>query len=154
MESYLRRLQLTEITDPPFGVGAFIIGNILIIGEQASGPETAPNQKPFCSDKGCSKWLNRLLADEKIQEEKLFWINVLNNDGSIVDLKSFVGLLRPAFVISLGNVAHQECKQQVIEHYFEYHPQYWKRFKSNHRYHLLDLLSELSARIPTRKLYK
>jgi hypothetical protein len=143
---YIKRLSLATLTNAPIGVGAFIEGNVLLIGEQASNPSEAPEQQPFCTNKGCSGWLNKQLDSEQIPEERLFWINALNNDSSLVDLKQLVTQLKPIVVIALGEVAKQTCKQQGIEHEAFYHPQYWKRFRSKERYALLDKLSELTVK--------
>lgn len=139
-ERYLKRIQLAKDTNAPFGVGAFLPGNILIIGEQASDPATAPDQQPFCDNKGCSGWLNKKLEEAGIPEEKLFWVNALNNDDSAVDLKKLVNQLKPSHVISLGGVAHRACIHQKIASSQFYHPQYWKRFQSKLPYDLIDYL--------------
>jgi hypothetical protein len=141
--SYLKRLELAILTEAPFGVGSFTPGNILLVGEQASNPASAPEQQPFCSDQGCSGWLNQRLAAEKIPEEKLFWVNALNNDGSMVDLQRLVEQLKPSAVIALGTVAKRTCERQCVAKIAVYHPQYWKRFRSKERYPLLDILQFL-----------
>lgn len=148
MNTYQRRLDLAKITRAPFGAGAFIKGNVLLVGEQASklkgSIEFAPEQQPFCSDRGCSGWLNRLLLSGGIPEEKLFWVNALNNDGTDVDLRLVVELMRPSVVIALGNVALALVMALTpsVSWVLVPHPQYWKRFKSKERYPLLDLLHE------------
>ncbi len=144
MSTYQRRLDLTRSTCPPFGVGAYVKGNILLIGEQASHPLGAPEQEPFCSDAGCSGWLNRLLAAEQIPEELLFWLNARNNDGSKVDLQSIYDHLQPSVVIGLGKVAEGlicefDFRESAI---FLPHPQYWKRFKSKQPYPLVKVLHD------------
>jgi hypothetical protein len=142
VERYLRRIKLKEQTAPVWahGVGAFVTGNILLIGEQASDPTNAPEQQPFCSSKGCSGWLNRLLEQEEIPEERLFWLNALNNDGSRVQLQRYVAELRPSHVVALGSVASKLCQEQNVLHHRFYHPQYWKRFHSKKPYALIEFL--------------
>lgn len=149
-QRYLHRIKLKEFTAPAWahGVGAFVEGNILLIGEQASDPKNAPEQQPFCSSKGCSGWLNDLLEAEGIPEEKLFWLNALNNDGSKVELWRYVDSLKPSCIIALGNVASKVCHEQMITHEKCYHPQYWKRFQSQNRYGLIDLLQHRVKNIP------
>lgn len=139
-ERYLRRLKLAAETKAPYGAGAFIKGNILLIGEQASDPITAPEQQPFCSSVGCSGWLNKLLEAESIPEEKLFWVNVLNNDDTPINLRGLVEALQPSTVLALGGVAQHHCKLQGVSFQPFYHPQYWKRFKSKHPYSLINFL--------------
>lgn len=143
-EYYFRRQELAKLTNAPFGVGAYVKGNILIIGEQASDPTNAPEQEPFCSSKGCSGWLNKLLQAEGIPEEKLFWVNALYNDGTLVDLLALVEQLEPSAVVALGNVAKKSCADHGVQFFSAYHPQYWKRFRSKNRYPLLDLLNLLT----------
>lgn len=143
-QRYLHRIKLKETTAPAWahGVGAFIEGNILLIGEQASDPKNAPEQRPFCSSKGCSGWLNSLFETEGFPEERLFWLNALNNDGSKVNLAEYLSVLKPSHVIALGKVAERSCVDQGVTFEKCYHPQYWKRFQSKKRYPLLDLLHQ------------
>lgn len=145
MNRYLLRIQLGMLTTPVWasGVGAFIKGNVLILGEQASDPSNAPEQQPFCSSKGCSGWLNNLLEEAKIPEDHLFWLNVNNNDGTKIDLHPYIHSLKPRAVIALGSVAATRCIDQQIEYEKFYHPQYWKRFHYNEPYVLIDRLREL-----------
>jgi hypothetical protein len=143
-ERYLKRIQLAKDTNAPIGIGAFLPGNILIIGEQASDPATAAEQQPFCGLKGCSGWLNLCLEDNGIPEEKLFWINALNNDDSAVDLKKLCEELQPSVVVSLGGVAHRACIHQHITSVQFNHPQYHKRFQSKHEYPLIPFLKRLT----------
>ena len=142
-ERYLKRIALAEITNAPYGVGSFTEGVTLLIGEQASDPENAPEQQPFCSDQGCSGWLNKLLEIEDVPEESLFWVNALNNDSSKINLNQLVKELKPKKIIALGNVASTLCSEQGIVAEKCSHPQYWKRFRSKERYPLLDLLDKI-----------
>lgn len=113
-----------------------------MVGEQASHPTTAPEQRPFCDDKGCSGWLNKQLEKYKIPEEQLFWVNALNNDGSVVDLAKLNWFLVPREIIALGNVAAEALHNAKLEHTVFGHPQYWKRFKSKEVYPLMEHLSK------------
>lgn len=122
------------------GAGLFKRGNILILGEQASDPINDPDQKPFCSTRACSGWLNWQMELEDLQEEKFFWLNVLNNDGSKVDLRASVDRLQPSEVIALGNTARSACVKAGIAHVHFSHPQYWKRFRSKEQYPLISHL--------------
>ena len=141
-ERYLRRIELSYLTNAPVGVGAFKSGNILLVGEQASDPSNAPEQQAFCSDKGCSGWLNRLLEAENIPEEKLFWVNAKNNDNSPLDLGKLVAALKPSAVLALGMIAQCYCSAYNIDYTSFKHPQYWKRFKSKDPYPLISYLKE------------
>lgn len=144
MKNWHRRIKLSEETNAPFGVGSFTAGSVLLIGEQASDPTTAPEQRPFCDDKGCSGWLNKLLEANDIPEEMLFWVNALNNDGSQIDIRKIVQTLLPLKVIALGKVAQRVCQQQQVHALSVYHPQYWKRFRSKEQYPLINELRSLT----------
>ena len=117
-----------------------MLGNILIIGEQAANPEKDSHQEPFCSDKGCSGWLNDQLDAADVPEEYLFWVNALNNDGTEIDIATLVENLKPKAVIALGNKAKQLCEKNSLSADFVYHPQYWKRFKNKEPYPLIALI--------------
>lgn len=143
---YQRRLDLAIKTNAPsYGTGSFVKGNILIVGEKPSNPDMDPSvpEQPFCSDKGCSGWLNGLLSREGIDESKLFWVNAYLKDGTQLDLKKIVDELKPSRVIALGTVARRSCGEHGIDSINVYHPQYWKRFRSKERYPLLDVLKLL-----------
>jgi len=137
-----KRIQFAKDTNAPYGVGSFSQGVILIIGEQASNPVTAPDQLPFCDHVGCSGWLNQRFKATEIQEERLFWVNILNNDGSVIDIKALVDQLKPDKIAALGNVAFEHCKNTHLDVYHFYHPQYWKRFKTREPYQLISWLKE------------
>lgn len=139
-----RRIELAKITSAPFGAGAFVKGNILIVGEQSSDPGSSLEPLPFCSVDGCSGWLNEMLDREKIQEDRLFWVNPFRQDGTKTDLKRLSEDLEPSYVIALGRVAKESCETAGIKFLQMHHPQYWKRFRSTERYPLLDLLKFLT----------
>jgi len=137
---YQRRIELGRLTFAPIGVGNYCTGTIVLVGEQASNPtEKTANQQPFCSDKGCSGWLNLLLEQEQIPEEKLFWLNAKNNDGTLIDPK-VIENIAPKVVITLGKTACDLLSRSNISYLHHYHPQYWKRFRNKQRYPLLDTL--------------
>lgn len=151
-QRYIRRLELHQITAPSWahGAGAFIEGNVLLIGERPSLPKTASRTigHPFCSDDGCSGWLNKLLEAENVPEEKLFWINALYSNGDKAVLWPYIEVMKPSSVIALGNVAEGCCRQRGISHEKVPHPQYWKRFRSRERYPLLDVLQQCLINVP------
>lgn len=142
----LKRVRLRFVTKPPIpiGAGAWVEGNVLLVGERTSHPEVNKYHLPFCSIKGCSGWLNALLSEAEIPEERLFWINALDNDGTPVNLGMIYHSLKPSTIIALGNVASEQLhKQGIVRHALYPHPQYWKRFKSKHQYPLIPFLSTL-----------
>lgn len=135
------RKDLAVKSKPPFGMGNFKKGNILIIGEQSAKPPLHPiGQDPFCGMKGSSYWINRELETYNVSEKKLFWINALNLDGSKVDILKIIKLLKPSKVIALGNVAANLCKENNLVHIKIPHPAYWKRFNSKLKYPLIEEL--------------
>lgn len=143
-ERVLKRISLAVETRAPFGAGAFLEGNVMIVGEQDSDPTASRLQRPFCTDKGCTGWLNKLLDAENVPEEKLFWVNALHNDDSEANVNHLVAFMKPSAVLALGGIAQRICKDQGIEFEPFYHPQYWKRFKSKYPYALLERLKELT----------
>jgi hypothetical protein len=148
------REYLTRQTKPPFGAGAFITINILLIGEQAAKPDRGRDQMPFCSEQGCSGWINHELDKAGIPEEFCFWLNALNNDGSVVDFKQIVDKLHPIAVFVLGNIAKREFSKALPNHQYVHvpHPQYWKRFQSGKPYPLIGPLLEMTKNIhPTAR---
>ena len=138
----LTRIELAQQTKAPFGIGSYTKGNILIIGEKASDPNECENQQPFSGMKGSSKWLNDLLDDACIPEDKLFWVNAINNDGTLIDIKSLTGYLESPCVIALGKVAANLCKNNDIQHIQFNHPSYHKRFNNHYEYPLISYLKE------------
>lgn len=139
-----KRIDLKEITRAPFGAGAFVSGNIMIVGEQDSDPTASVEQRPFCTTKGCTGWLNKQLDEANIPEERLFWVNALNNDNSPANLRYVVETMKPKAIIALGGIAQHTLRKQEIYNFKPfYHPQYWKRFKSKQPYALIDELKDL-----------
>jgi len=137
----LKRFRLRLRTGATIGAGSYTKGVILLVGEQTSHPDENKYHIPFCSTKGCSGWLNALLEDAGIPEERLFWINALDNDGSDVDLRKIYDELEPCMVIALGNIARDKLKKFDIEGFgIVPHPQYWKRFKHKQPYPLINVL--------------
>jgi hypothetical protein len=97
-------------------------------------------QWPFgsFSGEGCSKWLTEELNRAAIRESDLMWVNA----DQPLDL---LELAPHQQVIALGQVASAACyanklRAQVIEH-----PQYWKRFKANQTYPLIQRIYDATA---------
>ncbi len=126
-------------TQIDFGIGLFKKGNILIVGDRP-GPDSKGENIPFVGT-GCGSWLLKNMEKSEIDERKLYWINAKDNFG-VVAPKDFLSLLQPSKIICLGS----EAAKWAIDISDEYeiitvpHPQYWRRFKNNERYPLLDLL--------------
>jgi hypothetical protein len=140
---YENRIKLARDTNAPYGVGAWKAHNILLVGEQAANPSINSEQQPFCSEHGCSGWLNNKLEEAGIPEEKLFWVNALNNDGSPANLRTINHILQPKAIIALGKVAEKHCNEFFVPFTYVPHPQYWKRFKYSIEYPLIKILKDL-----------
>ena len=115
---------------------------IAIIGEKPSGPSPLNRSYPFNDTVGCSGWLNNLLALNKIKEDKLFWVNAINLDGSEND-PAMIQELNPKQVICLGKVAEKWAKKNEWDYVSFPHPQFWKRFKSKEPYPFIEYLKQL-----------
>jgi len=89
-------------------------------------------QWPFgsFSGEGCSKWLTDELNKAAIRECDLMWVN---SDQPLDAVEILLGQQ----VIALGQIAASACYANKIEAQVVEHPQYWKRFKSNQTYSLI-----------------
>lgn len=105
-------------------------------------------QWPFASFScsGCSRWLAAQLEAAGVDEDRLLWVNA---DQPLEDLKYWlVERSRDTKLIPLGGSAFARVSDFVhnidrgVQVKLMHHPQWWKRFKSNERYPLVDLLSE------------
>lgn len=138
----LKRKRATP-SDAPTGVGFAVHGNVLIIGEQGSDI-TQPNE-PFCGMSGCSLWLNGLLDEANVPEERLYWINAKENDHSWADLAGVMSLVKPAHILPLGKTAEKLLTHNGVAPTAVFtHPQYWKRFHSKKPYPLIAHLVSLT----------
>jgi hypothetical protein len=122
------------------GAGNFKPGVVLLVGERTAHPMENRYHAPFCAVTASSGWLNTQLAHSTISEDKLFWINALDNDGTPIDLAQLVLELAPKYIIALGNVARERLSFYKLKHDHVPHPQYWKRFKSKQTYPLINIL--------------
>ena len=108
-------------------------GKIALIGEAFAERENQDPwyQWPFGSFDlgGCSNWLTAILNYCEIGEEELFWVNA-DQDFTIPE-----GMR----VIALGSKASLKLD---IPHEVVQHPQYWRRFRKNEVYPLIDMLRE------------
>lgn len=128
-------------------------GKVMIIGDRP-GP-SAPlepdyHHTPFYSMKHCSGWLNRLLFNSGVDERDLIWLNAYDKDGEPHDHEIVERLLPPLDdfiipIITLGSNAAKWLRSDGYEGFTEVkHPQYWKRFKSQERYELVDRINEFT----------
>ena len=114
---------------------------VVLVGESPGAESPFEKTYPFCGLSGTSKWLNNLFDAENIHESDLFWVNAYDIYGKSNDPLLVKNALSST-VIALGNKASEWCQENGVKHLKTYHPQYWKRFRSNERYPLLDLIKQ------------
>lgn len=117
-------------------------GPIVLVGEAFGERKDndAFYQWPFASFSkgGCSQWLTEQLDSINITEDKLFWINADQNLEVLYD-DSFFG----SKIFALGDKAYKELYNLKIPAIGVPHPQYWKRFKGDEPYPLLEHLRSM-----------
>jgi len=140
-------------------------GRILLVGDKPGpGAPADPNfhHTPFYSTIYSSGWLNYLLGEYRIDEDRLIWLNASSIrwvDGDFMDVMlgapplieeryeidgHFINIIDPTHIITLGNLAEAWVKKNTDRPYIKQaHPQYWKRFKSKEEYPLLPLLYDI-----------
>lgn len=151
----LKRIMIRERLTPKtqlHGVGAMRAGNIMLVGERASGSQRGKltNNRPFCTLRACSGWLNGQLDVAGIPEERLYWINILDPDGIPISILPYLEQFPPSHIICLGGTALKQVARQLgasnqIPILSQTHPQYCKRFRSAEPYPLILLLKGLIA---------
>ncbi len=108
-------------------------GRFLIIGESLN-PSNG-NKFTFCSSVGCSPWLCDQLDKSGVPETEIGWANQDTlTKGAIVDME-------PEYVYALGAKARNWCEKNDVSATMFDHPQYWKRFKSNGDYPLVEAMT-------------
>lgn len=126
------------------GIGNFG-AKFLLIGERPGNknPQFSKIDYPFFSTKGASKWLTDELERAGINELDLYWTNVFDRYGDKLDGSFITQMPNLISVFALGNVAKDWCAENFIPAVNVYHPQYWKRFKANEPYPLIEKLKQL-----------
>lgn len=139
------------------GVGNWNPENVvLMVGERPGNePPVTKKDYAFLSSKGSSAWLCKELDAANIIEPNIYWINAYNRNDEPTDA-SFVDILKPKAIYALGAYAGKWCSENAFLHHFTVaHPQYWKRFKSNKPYPLIEMvLSNTQHRHDRPALYK
>lgn len=124
------------------GVRAVLLGD-----KPGPGRPTATgyHHTPFYSTKHTSLWLNLMLLEEKIDENRLLWFNVESADGQALNPIHIQDLrrLHPVF-ICMGGEAEKWMKKNApgVPYTKVFHPSFAKRFQHDTRYNLLDVLKE------------
>lgn len=95
-------------------------------------------QWPFgsFSKSGCSHWIVSQMMANKIQENQLFWIDADK------DLSMMSQLVRATNIVALGDYASKRLSSMNMRHTRVEHPQFHKRFDSNNRYPLFDIIKK------------
>lgn len=119
----------------------------LLVGERV-GPRARSSDTwdrlPFVdlTNQGCSAWLAERLEEASVPESALYWVNALTRKGDPTSPR-FLERLRPKRVVALGEVATQWCRLSGLTLFDEVpHPMYWKRFRFNEPYPLLEVLKD------------
>lgn len=128
------RTQRHETTIPTSGMDR---ARVLIIGDEFGERKNndALLQLPFgsFSGAGCSLWLAEQLESRGISERWLGWINSVDIPASVVSNEN------GSPVIALGEDAAKRLTQRGFKLFDTVpHPQYWKRFRNNQPYPLMD----------------
>lgn len=101
---------------------------------------------PFYSVKNSSLWINKLLAENHIEETDLYWFNTTLADGTALDPSLIEDIAKKnsqVKVICLGGRAEiwlLKTAGWTREYHKVLHPQAWKRFHSGKPYPLIDHL--------------
>jgi hypothetical protein len=119
--------------------------DILIVADRP-GPK-APQQDnfhhtPFYSKLHSGGWLNELMVQADITEDRLMWHNSATWDNKPEN----PAILQREWnhIIALGNNAEKWLKKNGVSNIWKFdHPQYWKRWKANEG--LYPFISHLKA---------
>lgn len=118
---------------------------VILVGDRpGNGAKLLPanhHHTPFYSTKNSSLWLNRLLVEEGVLENSLFWINSADMHGTPSSYDHLENWHSPK-IIALGGNASKWLAKGGYAHEQVWHPQAWKRFKNGERYPLIELLHQ------------
>lgn len=104
--------------------------DVLIVGEK-SNPKGRHKSWPFFEHANSSLWLTQVLADVGLKEERLAWVNAID-ERDWVDtllLDKIIDFVNPRTIVSLGAQAHKALQLVDAEHWQLPHPAYVKRFE-------------------------
>ena len=140
----LGRIRAVRQANGGTGLGAWRPERVALLVGDRPGPRWGARSLnwPFISalNSGCSSWLAEQLEAAGVREEQLYWVNAYDLSGVMSDL-SFISRLKPVVTVALGKNASGAVHAHT-KHYVEvHHPQYWKRFHSKERYHLIKILT-------------
>jgi thymidylate kinase len=113
----------------------------VLVGDKFAEPkdQDAFYQWPFASfnDSGCSRWVTNELELESIYESELLWVNA---DQDL----NFLNAKQNCSVIAMGIPAMDALKAIKFKEmaYWIDHPQFWKRFKTDEKYPLSQVICD------------
>lgn len=148
VDAMMERLDIISGYNVGPGIGNWNPGKVVLLVGDRHGPSIQPYRVDmniaFCdmAKAGSSYWLSEQLEEAGIQEQHLYWINAFDQDGAPTD-PTFVGLLQPVAVLTLGDSAARWCDGNQIRCEQFTHPQYHKRFQHNTPYPMIARLKEL-----------
>jgi len=128
---------------------------VMLVGDKPSAKTLfdVDNRYAFTGYEGSSMFLSDCLA-ETLYPSRYYLTNVCKRGGERI-LETDLALLseeinffknfRPGEklrIVAMGSIATAALKKLSIQHEFTFHPQYWKRFKSQHRQQFIDFLNK------------
>lgn len=119
--------------------------DILLVGDR-SGPKAPQtdlyHHTPFFGLTYSGGWLNKLLVNYDIPEDRLFWFNSASWDNK-TSSSEILSVKEWPYVFALGNNAATWLSKNKVKHIKVLHPQAHKRFNSSEKYLLMEKLAEL-----------
>ena len=125
------------------GSGAFIPGNLLLVGDRLSEADGTTSY-PFVSyhKQGCSVWVTIQVAAAGIKERDLYWINARTVDNQKTSKAPWLAALQPRCIIAMGDLAQGWARDTGYRVIKVPHPAYWRRFHHAETYALGTALRE------------
>lgn len=129
------RLYADPIALPPGIIGS-PNADYLFIGERGSSPDSLTTDLAFFGTTGSSHYLTQMLDEAGFREDEIAFVNAERWDNVEVPwhqwpFKRF---------IALGKIASEACRARGVAHWAVPHPQYWKRFRSDHPERYIEML--------------
>jgi hypothetical protein len=152
IDALMDRAALTSGINTGPGIGNWNPGKVVLLIGDRHGPSIQPYKVDynlaFCdmAKAGSSYWLSDRLDEHQISEKHLYWINAFNQYDQATD-PSFIERLRPAAVLSMGDIAARWCATNHIRHEPFSHPQYHKRFHFGKPYPLMERLKQITGEL-------
>lgn len=144
--SQIRGVMAINGLPPGYGLGCWPSGHVetlLLVGDRPSlkWPASRPAW-PFISAlrSGCSWWLAEQLERAGMPENRLYWVDAQDRDGTVLKLPAAQHQHLFAGVVAMGRHAAAWCWDNGWVFDQVHHPQYWHRFQKDKPYQLTKLL--------------